>query len=540
MDSTARALLDPIFDAIARSDTPGLVVGVAREGQSVYRRGVGMASVQHGVANRPKTRMRIASISKHFTSLAILLLAEEGKLDPDVPVNRYLPELPELDGYPTLRQFMSHTSGYRCTLELGTLANGFALQPPGWQLEAMARQTGVNFAPGHGQNYCNGTYAALSIVVERVSGLPFATFMRTRIFEPLGMMDTETIADDNRVVPGLASAHVPTGDGSWTRPVSESQMLGDGGMVSTIDDMLRWMAHLHGTKRVGTDETWGQLLEPARLANGAVSTYTLGLRRTRHRGVEALHHSGGIFGVNAYMMTLPEQRLDVVVLANCSTISAMELTKKVVDAMLADLPLEAPRRRARSADFPALLSTRYQGRSGMLLQFVDVDGELGIGLMNMRRAPTLWDDGESVSIGFEDIGLGPMTWQKRDLVGDGTEAPALLAMQNAGYPEQLERLPDAPPPLEGVAASLVGRYRSTDLAAEAEITLADGLQLRVRGDYSVARRFRIEPFSAIAFGVVEIGGDDRFAMTIDRPVAQAPGFWIDTFRARRIRFERID
>jgi D-aminopeptidase len=460
MDSTVRALLDPIFDAIARSGAPGVGVGVARSGQPVYRRGVGMASVQHGTANRPETRMRIASISKHFTSLAILLLAEEGKLDLDAPVNRYLPELPELAGYPTLRQFMSHTSGYRCTLELGTLANGFALQPPGWQFETMARQTGVNFAPGQGQNYCNGTYAALSLVVERLSGLRFASFMRSRIFEPLGMLDTETIADDNRMVPGLASAHVPTGDGSWTRPVSESQMLGDGGMVSTVDDMLRWMAHMHGPKRVGTDATWQQMLEPALLANGTVSTYTLGLRRTRHRGVEALHHSGGIFGVNAYMMTLPAPRLDVVVLANCSTISAMELTKKVVDLMLADLPLEAPRQRARAGDFAHLLGVRYQGRLGMLLQFVDVDGDLGIALMNMSRAPVLWDDGESVSIGFEDIGLGPMVWHKRDLAGDGAEAPALLAMQNSGYPEQLERLPDTAPPAEGVASSLVGRYRS--------------------------------------------------------------------------------
>src|ERR1700712_4198459 len=103
---TGVAALDDVFKPVNRSDAPGLVVGVARHGKPIYRSAFGLASIEHGVANTPWTRMRIGSTSKHFTCLAALLLVEDGKLDIDVDARRYLPELPETADKPTLRQFM--------------------------------------------------------------------------------------------------------------------------------------------------------------------------------------------------------------------------------------------------------------------------------------------------------------------------------------------------------------------------------------------------------------------------------------------------
>ena len=116
-----QSAFDAVFESVNRSDTPGVVVGVAQHGNLLYRRGFGLASIEHGVINTPSTRMRIGSTSKHFTCLAALLLQEEGKLDIDASVRVYIPELPMLKGEPSLRQLMTHSSGYRCFLDLGFL-----------------------------------------------------------------------------------------------------------------------------------------------------------------------------------------------------------------------------------------------------------------------------------------------------------------------------------------------------------------------------------------------------------------------------------
>ena len=121
--------IDELFKPVNRSDAPGLVVGIAQCGKILYRRGFGLASVELGVANTPRTRMRIGSTSKHFTCVAALLLAEEGKLDIDAGVRRYLPELRDLQPEPTLRQLMTHTSGYRCTWTSDSSPTGWRSGP---------------------------------------------------------------------------------------------------------------------------------------------------------------------------------------------------------------------------------------------------------------------------------------------------------------------------------------------------------------------------------------------------------------------------
>src|SRR6218665_1394724 len=151
------AAIDALLQPLNRSDAPGMVVGVSQHGRVLSRRGFGMASLEQGVANTPRTRMRLASTSKHFTALAILLLAEDGRLQIDDAVQQHLPELPMLsDKGPTLRQLMTHTGGWRGHDELWPMANGFALQPPGTSLAMMARQGELNYEPGTRMIYSNG------------------------------------------------------------------------------------------------------------------------------------------------------------------------------------------------------------------------------------------------------------------------------------------------------------------------------------------------------------------------------------------------
>lgn len=541
VSAAERTALDALFEPFNRTDSPGLVVGIARRGHTIYRRGLGLASVQHGLANLPTTRMRIASVSKHFTSLACLLLVEDGRLDLETPVASYLPEFAGLPTRPTVRQFLDHTSGFRCSLELGTVANGLALQPREWQFSTLARQSAVNFEPGQDQVYCNGTYAALSELIERLSGKSYESFLADRIFEPLGMRVTESVRDPAQVVPGMAALHVRAEDGSWHGAPAEAELRGDGGIVSSIDDMLRWLVHLNGPKTVGSEATWRQLLEPATLANGSRSTYCLGLKRHLYRGVEVIHHSGGLIGLHCQLLTVPAHGLDVVIMVNGAPASATQLSWKVLDALLAE-HLGSPRVVASAEDFPHLIGRHYVGASGVSLGFEGTPGgQLAVSLFGITAAPVLFDEGNSLRAGFEDIGIGPYELNKADLArsSDGG-APDTIDLHIAGHVESLSLQPTAPVPSQRLSA-LAGRYFSPDLNADAELRVESGeLVLYLRGDYSSRRRLALRAISASHFVAEESPPNaGRYALNFDGTDGRLAGFFIDTYRARRLRFDRV-
>lgn len=430
------AALDEVFAFANRSDAPGMVVGVAQRGRIVYRRGFGLANVALGVANTPATLMRIGSSSKHFTCLAALLLAEEGRLDVDAPVRTYLPELPQRTVDPSLRQLMTHTSGYRCHVDLSSLSDGLAVQPRGAGLATMVRQSESNFEPGESQLYCNGGYHLLSLAIERASGMRFEQFMQERIFGPMGMVDTASVPCDFRIHRGLATLHVPQPaelGGGWRLGVFPSEeILGEGAMVSTVDDMLRWLAHLRGPKTVGSAESWRQMLSTATLNNGLQSVYSLGLMQHLYRGVKVIHHAGAVVGGSCQMLTVPDHELDVVLMANGLEASMPSLANKVVDAVLGDAALAAAEARVAGARFQPMLGSCYRDPcSGMVVGFAETpEGQLGLSLF--RRPPVaLRDEGDLLRIGFEDLAAGPFVVETSSLATEGAP-PGAPAVQRGG------------------------------------------------------------------------------------------------------------
>ena len=541
------AALDALFGPLCRSDAPGLVVGVAQHGRTVYRRGFGLASVEQGVANTPWTRMRIGSTSKQFTCLAALLLAEDGLLDIDASVRAYLPELPVLGPEPTLRQLMTHTSGYRCYLDLGFIAEGMAIKPPGVAWAVQRRQREANFAPGTNMVYCNSGYQLLSRVIEQVGGLPFEQFLQQRIFAPLGLVDTRSVPSDFELHPGMAGLHVPrpaAQGGGWRRGIFPTEELrGEGAMISTVDDMLRWLAHLRAPrKRVGSAASWQQMLTPTALANGLVNPYALGLMRHDYRGLELIHHPGGVIGGASQMLTVPSQALDIIVISNGAPASPRELVLRIVDTMLVDSLLGAAEVHAAAARFAPMLGRRYRGRdSGLVFGFAEAGGgALGLCLLNGPPV-ALRDEGAQLRQAFEDMAMGPFVLPAAQLATAGAPPPQ-LELAEAGSVECCELLPETPPPLTEAGVPLLGRYRSADLDAEARIGF-DGaqLQLQIRGAYG-GNRFGLQAFSAEVFGCEELDTplpQARCAvLNVARSASRVTGFRLDTPRTRRLAFER--
>jgi len=543
---TGPAALDELFQAVNRSDAPGLVVGVAQHGRPVYRRGFGLASVEHAVANTPWTRMRIGSTSKHFTCLAVLLLAEDGKLDVDASVRRHIPELPVLNGEATLRQLMNHTSGYRCYLDTGFLAHGMAIQPAGLALAAQVRQAGSNFRPGERMIYCNSGYHLLSLVIERVSGQPFEQFLQQRIFTPMGMVDTRSVPSDFEIHRGLATLHVAQADGSWRRGIFPTEEVrGEGAMISTVDDMLAWLAHLRSPhKTVGNAESWRQMLQLTTLNNGQVNPYALGLMRHDYRGVEVIHHAGGVIGGSCQMITVPSQALDIILITNGALVNAVELGYKIIDTLATDALAAPPPAKPAAERFRAMVGSRYHASaSGLAFGFDEApEGRLGLNFLNSPPLPLQeMQGGALLGLAFQDLAMGPLTMQVADLAGEGQQAPSVLALAEAGHVERYERLPATPPSVAEAGAALIGRYRAADLAADAQVQLdGEQLQLRVFGA-AAPNLLLLQPWSSEVFGVSVPGTQLplRGVLSAERDAAgRIAAFRIDTPRTRQMRFVR--
>lgn len=327
MSETAIQKIDALLEHLQRNDAPGAVVSIQRNGRMLLRQGYGLASLDSGLVNTPATKMRIGSTTKHFACVLALLLREEGKLSIDVPVSRWLPELPATQGQRTLRQFMNHTGGTRDYLDLSLLSNGIAIAPAEAAFDYQCRQQEENFAPGEQFIYNNGGYRMLSMVIERVLGMPLGQVLRERLFEPLSMHETSLWSCDLDPLMGIAATHIALPNGSFSKGIFPAVILGEGGIASTLDDMQRWLAHLV-SPTLWPSAISAELMAPTELSNGYVNPYGFGLIREIWRGVELVHHAGGVVGGTCQMIAAPEQGINIVVMSNRSDVTAPELAQR--------------------------------------------------------------------------------------------------------------------------------------------------------------------------------------------------------------------
>ncbi|WP_082818186.1 serine hydrolase domain-containing protein [Variovorax boronicumulans] len=539
--ASALAAIDALVAPLNRSDAPGLVLAIAQHGRLLYRRAVGMASLEMGVALKPTTRMRIASTSKHFTAMAVLLLAEDGLLDVEDPVQKYLPELPQLSANgPTLRHLLTHTSGWRGHDELWAIAHGLTFTLPGPGLPAMARQSELNFEPGTHMVYSNGGYFLLAKIVERVSGKSFNDFLKARLFDPLGMADTSSVVTDLDVVPGMAGLYMPAPGGGWRRGLYPCELDGGGSLVSTADDMLRWLAHMHGSEKiVGSAKSWALLSAPTTLSSGSKVNYGFGLARHPYRGVEIVHHAGAVLGAQSQMISVPSHGLDIIAMVNGAPVSPSALALKVIELLLGDA-LAPPEVRPLASAFPALPGQRYHAPStGGLLGFADVAGKLALSWQAGEARPLNQGDGK-LWLGLQDLPTNDLVIDTADI--DPQRAPDAFVLHEGGQPRRFERLPETAPDAASLADELCGDYTSPDLDATARMVLVDGrLQLTVQGRHG-QHACVLTPLSA---DVATLASVDpvlaqlgKSVLNVERKGGRVVGLLFATTRSRNIHLAR--
>ena len=329
--------VDEVFKDWARTDSPGCSVAVAQDGNIVLERAYGMADLEQGVAVRPDTVFNIASVSKQFTAVALLLLQEQGKLSLDDDVRKYVIELPDYGTRITLRHLANHTSGLRDLPEVLGLAgwNWVDAVEPAYALEMISRQRHLNFTPGSKYSYSNSGYYLMAVIVERVSGQRFSEFTRDHIFKPLGMLHSRFYDDRRLIMKNRAVGHVKLpegGFGVW-RPTYE--IVGDGALLTTVQDLALWERNfLYPKLGRNPQQLMTDMTQSGVLTDGKKIDYGLGLAVGEYRGLPIVSHGGGIPGFNTFMLRFPEQRFASIVFCNVGGGPARVAAKAVADIFL--------------------------------------------------------------------------------------------------------------------------------------------------------------------------------------------------------------
>ena len=331
-------LVNRVFARWDSTTGPGCAVGIDRAGAPRYTRAFGEADLEYDIPNKPETIFEAGSISKQFTAAATVLLALDGKLKLEDDVRKYVPELPTYERTITIRHLLNHTSGIRDWGEIAGLA--------GWPresrvhthdhvLDILSRQRALNYPPGDRYSYTNSGYNLLAIIVSRVSGQPFATFSRERLFKPLGLTSTQWRDDFRRIVKGRAQAYSrANGGGPWELEMPFENVHGNGGLLTTVSDLLTWTAMLDKPT-----PAWKPMVDSLHvrgiLTKGDTITYALGLMVTDYRGVPMVEHSGATAGYRAELGRFPGKGLAVAVLCNAASANPVLYASQLVDSLLA-------------------------------------------------------------------------------------------------------------------------------------------------------------------------------------------------------------
>jgi CubicO group peptidase (beta-lactamase class C family) len=326
-------LVDSLFSAYNGPTLPGASVVVISDGHVVVRRAYGMADLERRVAATPETDYRLASVSKPFTAMAVMLLAQDGKLRYDQPVRDLLPELPAAARSVTVRHLLNHTAGLLDYEDLIPESRTAQLDDRD-ALGLLASKDSVYFPAGSQYRYSNSGYVLLGLIVTRVSGMSFPEFLRTRIFQPLGMGASVAHVEGSDTVPRRAYGYSPRG-GAFVQTDQSvtSATLGDGGIYTNVDDMVHWDQALYGTKLVSAP-TLELGITPPQLPGGAATEYGFGWFIDSYRGEKRWRHTGETSGFRNAIQRFPRRRLTVIVLTNRSSGEPGAIAERIADQLL--------------------------------------------------------------------------------------------------------------------------------------------------------------------------------------------------------------
>jgi D-alanyl-D-alanine carboxypeptidase len=307
--------IDAVMSEVYKPGEPGAAIIVRKDGRTVFRKGYGMADLELGVPIEPDMVFRLGSITKQFTAVSILMLADEGKLSLDDEITKFLPEYPTQGRRITVEHLLTHTSGIQSYTDMPEWL-------PLWRKDFTVRELvdffkdkPMQFEPGERWAYNNSGYILLGAIIENISGESYASFVDSRIFKPLGMTHS-FYGSAERIIPRRVPGYQAGTNGFINAPyLSMTQPYAAGSLLSSVDDLAVWSDAVFSgklLKKEWLDRAW----TPCKLRNGESTGYGYGWFISNDRGHRAIEHGGGINGFTTYEMTFPEDGLFLAILTN--------------------------------------------------------------------------------------------------------------------------------------------------------------------------------------------------------------------------------
>jgi CubicO group peptidase (beta-lactamase class C family) len=341
------AQIDRIFNQIRSNDRPGGAVLVVKNGSIRFERGYGVVDLRSLRKIDAHTNFRLASCTKQFTAMAVMLLVRDGKLHYQERLTDVFPDFPEYGKSITIRNLLNHTSGLLDYEDLmaqppaGTPSEKIPQIKDAGVLQLLKLQKTTKFPPGTKWDYSNSGYAVLAMVVEKTSGQPFGDYLRDHIFAPLEMTETLAYEKGKNTVANRAYGHNHAG-GAWHEQDQSptSAVLGDGGVYSSLDDLAKWdRALAHHT--LLSEAEMKPALTPATVADGSVqepdgtpAAYGFGWFLNPYRNHRRMWHYGETVGFRTTIQRLVEERLTIIVLCNRDDVAPANLALRVADLFL--------------------------------------------------------------------------------------------------------------------------------------------------------------------------------------------------------------
>jgi len=440
LDQKTERAVDSLFQAVNRPKTPGCAVEVMRNQQPLLQRVYGLSNLEEGRPLKLDSQFEAGSVSKQFTAAAVALLASQGKLSLEDDVRKFIPELPDYGIPIQLRMLLNHRSGLRDwgdLVELEGWPRGTRAMRQADALRLIARQQALNFVPGTEYLYSNSNFVLAALVVERVSGMGFAEFTRRQLFQPLGLVHTSWRDDFRRLVPGRVQAYAQDDKGTWLLDMPFEDVVGHGGLITTVGDLSRWNAALDAPRPENRD--WVTLLQqPGQLTNGTTTAYALGLETAPIQGLPAFSHSGATAGYRSYLARIPSQALSVALLCNAGSLNTEDLGPELTQLFLPKPAAPSPSSPPVLNPAPTGIAGRYRNeKTGVLVNvsvtentirfnngvpFAGVDANTLRSLDGKRQAQIERDATNGIArIQLERIGNAPVSlvpaplWQPADL-----------------------------------------------------------------------------------------------------------------------------
>lgn len=469
------AKVDELFIQWDKPNSPGCAIAIIQNGEIIYQRSYGMANLEYNIPITHNSVFDIASNSKQFTAMCIVLLARQQFISLDDELQKYIPEIFTYDQPITIRHLLDHTSGLRDYLNLMSLAGMMISNKyPNEEIIALiARQQNLNFAPGTEQLYCNSGYLLLAEIVRRVSGKSFRVFAQEHIFAPLGMKNTHFHDNFREIVENRAIGYDTKDEGGFQIDMSFLDICGDGQLYTTTEDLLMWDRNFyHNSLGDYGQDLIEEVTTPGKLNNGETIAGSFGLIVGNHGGLKTIRHGGSWTGYRSDFIRFPNHQFSVICLANLNTIDSTKLAFQIADLYLEnDYTEDIIRPISRSNSFVNLPEEELQLKAGLYynpmtrsiwdIEMKDKKLMAKLAWMNFQLAPIDTNHFQSVENEIDyDI----------EFSEDLTRMIVKVNTDNGIKTYILEKMPDS---LHHILIDYLGTYYSNELESDFKISLED-------------------------------------------------------------------